>query len=151
MAATQVVLKLALKYWPTVVTVITALIAFLKDHPNLPAWVQKRITLVLQQLADAQKKRGEAAKIRAMLQIARKTADDLRSRQPDQFAGQASEWVAQADKIELSIDLAETQPKAERKETLSRLRKQTDVLVASVLNALTGVRALPASHKNEHD
>lgn len=120
------------KAWPHV----RRAIEFAAANVDLSKRAQRRVGDLVQRIADAQQRHGDAAKIRALLQGARETAGEIDA---DDAAGSSSvaEWLLRAQRIERAVGLADKQTGAAKKKALTGLKQQTDELVADMIAAMT--------------
>jgi hypothetical protein len=138
--------RFLVKNWPKIIAAIGTLDLFLKNHPGIPAWFRERLDEIPKRIVAVQKRHGDAAKIRGMLDIIRDVAHQLDAHEGAQATTDAAaSWIRRADDIELGVRLAESQARTEQKKTLARLRTETDALLAELIDAIARVRALPAS------
>jgi hypothetical protein len=140
---TGAVWRFVVKNWPQIVSALTAANRYLKDHPGLQDWWRERLTEVSKRIVAVQQRRGDAARIRGMLDIIRDVARELDEHAADRSRVDAAGWTRRADDIELGVRLAESQARPERRRTLARLKTETDALLAEVVDAIARVRELP--------
>jgi hypothetical protein len=139
------VFRLVVKNAPKIGVALQAVNVFLKANPAISTWARERLTAVPKQVAAVQKRHGDAAKIRGMLDIVREVAGELEAHASD-AAGPvvAAPWVQRADDIERGVRLAEKQSPPERRKSFARLKEQADALLAELLEATTRVQTVPA-------
>jgi hypothetical protein len=135
--------RFVVKNWPQIVAALGTANTFLKEHPGLQDWWRERLNDVSKRVAAVQQRRGDAARIRGMLDIIRDVAHELDASAADPSRVDAAGWTRRADDIELGVRLAESQARPERRRTLARLKTETDALLADVIDAIARVRALP--------
>ena len=138
--------KLLVKQWPRIEMAARFIGPYLAAHPELSTQIRERLAGLGEQVRTAQRRRGDAEKIRGMLAIVRGTVADLeREHGEAAFRERTTVWLERANRIELAVRLAEAREPAEKKKSLARLRTETDGLVGDVLNAMTTSRELPTS------
>lgn len=145
LAGTGAIWQFLSKNWPHIVRALQAVDAFLKIHPGVSTWIRQQLEEIRGRVVSVQKRRGEAAKIRGMLEIVKDVALELDTHAGHLSTADATTWIRRADDIERGVRIAETQARPDRKKSLARLRAETDVLLAEVIDAMAGVRPLPAT------
>jgi hypothetical protein len=135
--------------WPRVVAAFKEVDAFLKAHPDVPDWLRGRFEDIRKRIAEAQQRRSDAGKIRAMLEIVRVEARELEARGRHEPPIDAASWIRRADNLERRVRLAEHLNQPEQRKTLARLRAEADALVGELIDATATVRSLPASGQSE--
>lgn len=123
------------KHWKAIGAAFTLISKFLADHPEIPARVRDQIDRMQKRIAEQVSKPDPEAQIRGVLDVVR---DEARSA-GDGFA--SDPWLRKSDSIERDLRLAKVQDRAARKKTLSRLRGESDQLVADLLLALARTRS----------
>lgn len=131
---------LLVKHWPKVLVAFGALTKWLNDHPDVPDRIRKRFADLPTRILDAQQRRGDAAKIRATLDIVRDVARDAHEAESSFDAGS---WTRRADDIALGVRLAEELARPQRRTTLARLKAQTDTLLADLIDAVAHLHSGP--------
>jgi hypothetical protein len=96
-----------------------------------------------------QQRRGDAAKIRAILEIIRSEAREFEAQGLHRI--DADSWIQRADTIERRVRLAEVLDERNRKKTLGRLRTEADALVADLIDATAIVPSTPAPQPPEDE
>jgi hypothetical protein len=145
--------RFAVRNWPKILAAVGALNAFLKEHPGVSTWLREQLDDIGKRVVAVQARRGDAARIRGMLDIIRDVAREWDAHQGDRSTADAAPWLRRADDIELGVRLAEKQARPDQKRTLVRLRAETDALLADLLQAMARARSLPATDSpgNEPD
>lgn len=129
--------------WPRIAGAIGTMDRFLKEHPDISAWFRERLDEVRKQLIAVQQRRGDAARIRGMLDILRDVVRDLEARPAARPVIDASEWIGHAENIERRVRLAEAQSRPEQRKSLARLRAETDGLLAALIDETARVQPRP--------
>lgn len=150
-ADARAVWRFAVKNWPKAVAALGALRVFLKDHPEISKWLREQFDDIAQRVVAVQKRRGDAARIRGILDIIRDVAREWGVQKGDPSTADAALWLRRADDIELGVRLAEQQPRPDQKRTLARLGAEADALLADLLQAMARVRSLPAPEPPEDE
>lgn len=134
----QAALKIAMKYGPKIGAAIAVLSTFLNENPGISTWSRKRIQEINKRI-EALSNRGDAARIREMLDIVRDVAQDSDVRDGGWSEAHAEQWKNHADNIGHRVRLAEALPKPDRKRALAELLTETETLLADAINALARV------------
>ncbi len=125
---------LLVKHWPKVVQTIPVVVRFVQDNPAVPAWFRERLADVPRRLAAAYARRSPAARIRATLEIVRDVARD--AERADASRMTAKHYLDRANGIERGVRLAEAQSRPQQGTTFERLTKETDALLADLLEVV---------------
>lgn len=131
---------LIVKHWPKILMAVGALTKFVNDHPDLPDRFRKQLSALPDRIADAQRRRGDAAKIRGTLDIVRDVARDA---QEAEHAFESATWIRRADDIALGVRLAEELDRPQRKPALAKLKAQTDTLLADLIDTVAHLHSGP--------
>lgn len=131
-------IELAKKYGPQLGTAVAAIGTFLAKNPKVSTWAQEHLDDLPKRLAVVLQRRGDAAKIRGVLEVTRDSVRTLRSKDAERVRDVADGWVTRADDLELVVGLAEHLGASERRRTLARLRTKADALLAEVIEFTTG-------------
>jgi hypothetical protein len=140
--------RFAVKNAPRVFAALGALDVFLKKNPAVSTWLRKQLDEIPKRLAAVQKRRGDAARIRGMLDIVRTVAQELDAQTSGRSTADAATWIRRADDIELRVRLAEAQPRPDQKKTLAGLKAEAEALLADLIEEAR-VRSLPATAPDE--
>jgi hypothetical protein len=135
--------------WPKAVAALKEVDTFLKEHPGVPTWVRGRFADIRRRIDAVQQRRGDAAKIRAILEIIRSEAREFEAQGLHRI--EADSWIQRADNIERRVRLAEVLDERDRKKTLGRLRTEADALVADLIDATAIVPSTPAPQPPEDE
>ena len=128
--------------WPKAVAALKEVDAFLKEHPDVPTWLRRRFDDIRKRIETIPQRRGDAAKIRAMLDIVRTEARDFEAQGGHRI--DAASWAQRADNLERRVRLAEVLNQPEQRTALARLRAEADALVGDLIDATATVQSLPA-------
>ena len=141
------VVKIAVKSWPTIaknwpkiISTLGLVVKIAHDNPGIPDWFRKRLIDLPRRLDDLQKRRGQAAKIRGVLDVIKDVARDAQL--ADDGSVDAASFIRRADSIERGVLLAEAQARAERKVTLKRLKDDTAALLTELLGVVARVNSI---------
>lgn len=137
------------KNGPAALAAGARLITFLKDHPALPTWFRDQADDLRKRVAEILKRRGDAPRIRGMLDIIRDVAHQMEAHGPEGSGATAASWIAQADNIEQRVRLAEAQLGATQKKTLARIATETDELLAALIEETARIGARAATRSDE--
>jgi hypothetical protein len=133
--------------WPRAVAALKEVDAVLKEHPDVPTWVRGRFDDIRKRIETIPQRRGDAAKIRAVLEIVRTEAREFEVQGGHRI--DAASWARRADNLERRVRLAEVVKQPEQKAALTRLRVEADALVGDLIDATASVPALPMHQPQE--
>jgi hypothetical protein len=148
MPATGEIVKLLMKHGPKALEWGNALAEFIRKNPNLPVWTRKQIDGMSKRLKELSLQRGDAAKVRGMLEIIRDGARKLEAHGGVRPETAAAPWLERADNINLRIDLAVAQPKAEQKRSLAGLKSEATTLLAELIEATERAGSTPGANSS---
>jgi hypothetical protein len=137
------------KNWPRVVVALKEVETFLKDHPEVPNRLRRQLDDIRKRLDAVQNLRGDAARIREMLNVVRSEARDLDGPGGTQSTAGAARWTSRADNIERRVRLAELQDQPAQKNTLAGLRAEAGVLIAELIDATANAGSLSLPQREE--
>jgi hypothetical protein len=135
---------------PRVVAAVKELDAFLKEHPGIPTWLRDQADTMRKRLIAVQQRRGDAARIRGILDIVRSEAHEL-GRHEGGGAIDTAAWIGRADNIERRVRLAENQDRSDQRKTLARLRAEAGALLADLIEAVARTQFPPGAAALEDD
>lgn len=140
--AIKVAYEFARKHWKAIGAALAFISKFVADHPEMPSWIRAQFDRIQKRLLKQIVKPTPEGRIAGMLEV---VCDEARRAGRD---FDSAPWVDRADAIQRDLRLAKLQDRAARKQTLSRLREETDKLVADLLLALTHRRTEPEGPVN---
>ena len=131
--------QFVVKNWPRALAALKELDTFLKAHPGVPTWLRGRLDDIRRRIDAVQKRRGDAARIRGMLDIIRTESRELAAHEGHRSATDPAAWIRRADTIDHRVRLAEVQDRPEQRRTLARLKAEADLLLADLIDATADV------------